>query len=120
MLLVWDENAWQDSCGGKPRTAGPQGGSTRCSWTSNANGSPGIGKPEALKHSCAGYWSRRITDEHRLVDKIVGEDVRIAACRYHCGEARNVECISSLRARQAAEGPTSMRLTLVQGPPWGR
>lgn len=45
----------------------------------------GIGKPEALKHGLHGYWSRRITDEHRLVYKVVGEEIRIAACRYHYG-----------------------------------
>lgn len=47
------------------------------------NGNEGIGKPEPLKHGFQGYWSRRITDEHRLVYKIDGDDVRIAACRYH-------------------------------------
>ncbi|WP_301299022.1 Txe/YoeB family addiction module toxin [Prauserella aidingensis] len=45
----------------------------------------GIGKPEALKHGFQGYWSRRITDEHRLVYKIVDDEIRIAACRYHYG-----------------------------------
>ena len=45
----------------------------------------GTGKPEALKHDFAGYWSRRITDEHRLVYKVVDQEVRIAACRYHYG-----------------------------------
>ncbi len=49
------------------------------------NGNEGIGKPEALKHDFAGYWSRRITDEHRLVYKIHGNEIRIAACRYHYG-----------------------------------
>lgn len=49
------------------------------------NGSEGIGKPEPLKHDFAGYWSRRITDEHRLVYKVTGREVRIAACRYHYG-----------------------------------
>lgn len=43
----------------------------------------GIGKPEALKHGLHGYWSRRITDEHRLVYKVVGDEVRVAACRFH-------------------------------------
>ena len=48
------------------------------------NGNEGIGKPEPLKHGFQGYWSRRINDEHRLVYKIVdGDEVRIAACRYH-------------------------------------
>lgn len=45
------------------------------------NGNEGIGKPEALKHGFHGYWSRRITAEHRLVYKIVGDEVRIAQCR---------------------------------------
>jgi len=47
------------------------------------NGNEGIGKPESLKHGLQGYWSRRITDEHRLVYKIVEDEVHIAACRYH-------------------------------------
>ncbi len=43
----------------------------------------GIGKPEPLKHGLAGYWSRRINDEHRLVYKVEGESVMIAQCGYH-------------------------------------
>lgn len=45
------------------------------------NGNEGIGKPEPPKHGFHGYWSRRITDEHRLIYKVVDEEVRIAACR---------------------------------------
>lgn len=47
------------------------------------NGNEGLGKPEPLKHGFQGYWSRRINDEHRLVYKVVDDQVRIAACRYH-------------------------------------
>ncbi len=43
----------------------------------------GTGKPEPLRHALAGYWSRRIDDEHRLVYKIDGEAVVIAQARYH-------------------------------------
>jgi toxin YoeB len=43
----------------------------------------GTGKPEPLRHALAGYWSRRIDDEHRLVYKIEGEAVLIAQARYH-------------------------------------
>jgi toxin YoeB len=44
----------------------------------------GIGKPEPLKHALAGYWSRRITEEHRMVYKLEGEDaLLIAQLRYH-------------------------------------
>lgn len=43
----------------------------------------GVGKPEPLKHALAGYWSRRITDEHRTVYKIAGDSLLIAQLRYH-------------------------------------
>ena len=43
----------------------------------------GTGKPEPLKHALSGYWSRRITDEHRIVYKASGGDVLIAQLRYH-------------------------------------
>jgi toxin YoeB len=43
----------------------------------------GIGKPEPLKHAYAGCWSRRITDEHRLVYKIDGGKLVIFQLRYH-------------------------------------
>ena len=43
----------------------------------------GIGKPEPLKHNYAGFWSRRITDEHRIVYQIVGSTMDIAQVRYH-------------------------------------
>ncbi|TFD70510.1 Txe/YoeB family addiction module toxin [Cryobacterium fucosi] len=42
----------------------------------------GIGKPEALKHQLAGYWSRRITDEHRLVYAVEENQLVIIAARY--------------------------------------
>ena len=41
------------------------------------NGNEGIGKPEPLKHGFQGYWSRRINDEHRLVYKVVDDEVRV-------------------------------------------
>ena len=43
----------------------------------------GIGKPEPLKHGLSGYWSRRITDEHRIVYKAEEDAVFIAQLRYH-------------------------------------
>ncbi|MBF6214490.1 Txe/YoeB family addiction module toxin [Nocardia puris] len=47
------------------------------------NGYEGIGKPEPLRHDLAGYWSRRVTSEHRIVYAIEGDTVVIVACRYH-------------------------------------
>ncbi|MBC8953979.1 Txe/YoeB family addiction module toxin [Xenorhabdus sp. PB62.4] len=43
----------------------------------------GIGKPEPLKYNLAGFWSRRITEEHRLVYSVEEDQIMIAACRYH-------------------------------------
>lgn len=43
----------------------------------------GTGKPEALKYNYAGYWSRRITDEHRLVYKVEDTFIRIISCKFH-------------------------------------
>jgi toxin YoeB len=43
----------------------------------------GIGKPEPLKHALTGFWSRRITDEHRIVYRIINGNLEIAQLRYH-------------------------------------
>ncbi|HMO52569.1 MAG TPA: Txe/YoeB family addiction module toxin [Kiritimatiellia bacterium] len=43
----------------------------------------GLGKPEPLRHDLTGFWSRRITEEHRLVYAVDKERVLIAQARYH-------------------------------------
>ena len=43
----------------------------------------GLGKPEPLKYKYAGFWSRRIDQEHRLIYRVVDADIQIAKCRYH-------------------------------------
>lgn len=43
----------------------------------------GIGKPEPLKYRLAGAWSRRITQEHRLVYRVSGKRVDFLQARYH-------------------------------------
>ena len=43
----------------------------------------GVGKPEPLKHSFAGYWSRRVNDEHRMVYKVTDNALLLAQLRYH-------------------------------------
>ena len=45
----------------------------------------GIGKPEPLKHGLAGYWSRRITDEHRIVYKFQDDTIFVAQLLYQYG-----------------------------------
>jgi toxin YoeB len=43
----------------------------------------GIGKPEALRHGLRGYWSRRITGEHRMVYRVSGKELWVAQLRFH-------------------------------------
>jgi len=49
----------------------------------NPDDNQGLGKPEMLKGNFSGYYSRRITNEHRLVYKIDGDCLIIAQCRFH-------------------------------------
>lgn len=43
----------------------------------------GLGKPEPLKHALSGFWSRRITDEHRMVYRVTEVALEIAQLRFH-------------------------------------
>ncbi|GHT95685.1 toxin YoeB [Spirochaetia bacterium] len=43
----------------------------------------GIGHPEPLKYELSGYWSREITEEHRLVYKVEDETIEILSCKFH-------------------------------------
>ena len=43
----------------------------------------GLGKPEPLKNELSGYWSRRITNEHRLIYKFKNDTLLIISCKYH-------------------------------------
>jgi len=46
----------------------------------------GLGKPEALKGNFKGYWSRRITNEHRLIYKVTEQGIIIVSCNSHYGD----------------------------------
>ena len=43
----------------------------------------GTGKPEPLKENLSGYWSRRITEEHRLVYQVFPDHIVVVSCKYH-------------------------------------
>lgn len=43
----------------------------------------GVGKPEPLKYELSGFWSRRISDEHRLVYEVSDNYIAIVSCRFH-------------------------------------
>jgi toxin YoeB len=83
--LVWDPNAWEDYLWWQAQDRRVLKRINQLIQDVIRNVNDGIGKPEPLKHDFAGYWSRRITEEHRLVHKIAEDEVRIDACRYHYG-----------------------------------
>ncbi len=85
MRLVWDPHAWEDYVWWRTQDRKVLKRINALIRDVLRHGNEGIGKPEPLKYDFAGYWSRRITDEHRLVYKVVEDEVRIAACRYHYG-----------------------------------
>ena len=81
MLLVWDENAWEDYLWGQAQDPKVLKRINVLLADIGRNGNEGIGKPEALKHSLTGYWSRRITDEHRLVYKLMDGEILVPCHR---------------------------------------
>ena len=89
MRLVWSGAAWEDYVWWQAQDRRILRRINALIKYIELNGNEGIGKPEPLKHGFHGYWSRRITDEHRLVYKYAetdnGVEVLIAACRYHYG-----------------------------------
>lgn len=83
VLLVWDANAWDDYLWWQAQDRHVVKRINALLRDTQRHGNEGIGKPEPLRHNFAGYWSRRITGEHRLIHKLADGEVRIAACRYH-------------------------------------
>lgn len=83
MELIWSSQAWEDYLWWQRQDRKVLKRINSLLKDIQRNGNEGIGKPEALRNNLSGYWSRRITEEHRLVYKIVGNSVRIAAVRYH-------------------------------------
>ena len=81
MKLVWDERAWDAYIWWQTQNRKVLKRISTLIADVSRTGNEGIGKPEPLKHGFHGYWSRRITDEQRLVYRISDQEIRIAACR---------------------------------------
>jgi toxin YoeB len=83
MDIFWDRTAWEDYqywlTNDKKTLKKINRLIKECQRTPFA----GTGKPEPLKENFAGFWSRRITGEHRLVYKVENNVLYIAQCRYH-------------------------------------
>jgi len=83
MRLVWDKSAWEDY---KHWQTADRRVLKRINVLIDAclrEPFEGIGKPEQLKYGVQGAWSRRITDEHRLVYFVDVDDLIILQARYH-------------------------------------
>ncbi|ALG86022.1 Txe/YoeB family addiction module toxin [Gordonia phthalatica] len=83
MRLVWDPSAWNDY---KHWQTADRRILKRINTLIDAclrDPFECIGKPEQLKYGASGAWSRRITDEHRLVYLVIDDDLIILQARYH-------------------------------------
>lgn len=83
MKLLFAEGAWQDYLYGQKQDRRVLERINTLVRETQREPFAGIGKPEPLKHALAGYWSRRITEEHRMVYKVDGDTLLIAQLRYH-------------------------------------
>ncbi len=83
MKLIFAEEAWEDYCYWQKTDKKILKRLNELIKDITRNGYEGIGKPEPLKHNLRGYWSRRITAEHRIVYTVEGDSVLIAQCRCH-------------------------------------
>ncbi len=83
MRLVFAESAWQDYLFWQKQDRRTVERINTLIRETQREPFAGIGKPEPLKHALAGYWSRRITDEHRMVYRVEGDALLIAQLRYH-------------------------------------
>ena len=87
MITAWTEDAWQDYLGWQNEDGKVLEAINALIKDIKRDPFKGLGKPEPLKHALQGWWSRRITGEHRLVYRVTGEretqQLDIVQCRYH-------------------------------------
>lgn len=83
MKLIFSDHAWDDYLFWQKTDKKVLRRINILTKETKRNSFEGIGKPEPLKHALSGYWSRRITDEHRFVYKVFENAIHIAQLRYH-------------------------------------
>ena len=83
MKLTWSAEAWEDYLYWQDTDKKTVKKINELIKDASRTPFEGKGKPEPLKHNLAGFWSRRITAEHRLVYAISDDALLIASCRYH-------------------------------------
>lgn len=83
MRLIWADEAWEDYLYWQQVDKKILKRINMLINQIKRNPIDGIGEPEPLKYNWSGYWSRRINKEHRIVYKVIDDDILIAQCRYH-------------------------------------
>ena len=83
MKLTWSTEAWEDYLFWQVQDRSTLEKINKLIKEIQRQPFQGIGSPEPLKYNWKGYWSRRITREHRLVYKVQTDELLIAQCRYH-------------------------------------
>ncbi|UFZ06515.1 Txe/YoeB family addiction module toxin [Bradyrhizobium ontarionense] len=87
MITAWTEDAWQEYLGWQKEDERVLEAINALIKDIKRDPFKGLGKPEPLKHALQGWWSRRITGEHRLVYRVTGkgetQQLEIAQCKYH-------------------------------------
>jgi toxin YoeB len=83
MILSWDKDAWEDYLYWQQTDKSILKKVNELIKECLRTPFVGKGKPEALKENLSGFWSRRITDEHRLVYQVKEDRLHIIQCRFH-------------------------------------
>lgn len=82
-MIQWEFDAWEDYLYWQKRDKRILNKINQLVKDICRNPFEGIGKPEPLRGNLAGFWSRRIDEEHRLVYVVEGNKILIFSCRGH-------------------------------------
>ena len=83
MRLIFADSAWEDYLYWQQHDKRLLERINRLTRETQREPYTGLGKPEPLKHALSGCWSRRITEEHRMIYKVEGDALLLAQLRYH-------------------------------------
>lgn len=87
MRVLWTAEAWEDYVAWQAEAPVVAGKINALIADARRRPFTGLGKPEPLRGNLAGWWSRRITGEHRLVYRVRGagdeQRIEVVQCRYH-------------------------------------
>ena len=83
MRLIWSEKSWEDYLYWQTHDKKILKKINTLIKDIKREPFDGLGKPEPLRYELTGCWSRRITDEHRIVYEVEEQNVSIVSCRFH-------------------------------------